>query len=47
MYCESNSVNECIECGETGLRVTETRLNGEVVALCPDCNLSTGLGGGA
>jgi hypothetical protein len=47
MYCESNSVNECSECGEMGLRVTEIRLKGDVVALCPDCNLSTGLRGGA
>jgi hypothetical protein len=45
MYCDSNSVAECVDCDERGLDVTETRVDGEVVTLCPGCNRERMLGG--
>ncbi|WP_340101847.1 hypothetical protein [Salinibaculum salinum] len=44
MYCEQNSVRTCEVCGFSGLCVTQTRVDGDVIPLCPDCNQET-LGG--
>jgi len=41
MYCERNAVSECEKCGETGLDVSETRVDGEQIPLCPSCNQQT------
>lgn len=44
MYCDRNSVAECAACDEVGLDVAETSIGGEIVPLCPACNLRWTLG---